>query len=67
MFDKSKKDIIRAVRKASAVYVAVHGMTEHDTYYVKTTRVAILDIISEVEDNISFQYHVDKFGDVNIG
>ncbi|KKK63599.1 hypothetical protein LCGC14_2992640, partial [marine sediment metagenome] len=32
MFDKSKKDIIRDVKKASAVYVAVHGMTEHDMY-----------------------------------
>ncbi len=67
MFDKSKKDIIRDVKKAAAVYVAVHGMTEHDTYYVKTTRVAILDTISEVEDNIKFDYHIDKFGDVNIG
>ena len=67
MFDKSKKDIIRDVRKASAVYVAVHGMTEHDTYYVKTTRVAILDIISEVEDDIKFDYYTDQFGDVCIG
>lgn len=67
MFDKSKKDIIRDVKKASAVYVAVHGMTEHDMYYVKTTRGAILDTISEVEDDIKFKYFIDKFGDVNIG
>jgi len=67
MFDKSKKDIIRDVKKASAVYVAVHGMTEHDMYYVKTTRVAILDVISDVEDDIPFDYDVDKWGDVNIG
>ncbi len=26
MFDRSKKDIIRDIKKASAVYVAVHGM-----------------------------------------
>ncbi|GAG24560.1 unnamed protein product [marine sediment metagenome] len=67
MFDKSKKDIIRDVKKASAVYVAVHGMIEHDTHYVKTTRVSILDAISEVEDGILFQYHIDDFGDINIG
>ncbi len=67
MFDKSKRDIIRAVKNAPAVYVAVHGMTEHDTYYVKTTCVSILDAISEVEDDIPFNYYVDKFGDVIIG
>ena len=67
MFDKSKKDIVRDVKKASEVHVAVHGMTEHDMYYVKTTRVAILDVISEVEDDILFNYYVDGFGDVIIG
>ncbi len=67
MFDKSKKDIIRDVKKAPAIYVAVHGMTEHDVYCVKTTRVSILDAISEIEDDILFHYFIDKFGDVNIG
>lgn len=67
MFDKSKKDIIKAVKNASGVYVAVHGMTEHEMYYVKTTRVAILDAISETEDDTLFHYFVDKFGEVNVG
>ncbi len=67
MFDKSKKDIIRDIGKAAAVHVAVCGMTEHDTYYVKTTRVSILDVIAEVEDDILFNYYVDTFGDVIIG
>ncbi len=67
MFNRSKKDIIRDVKKAHKVHVAVCGMTEHDMYYVKATHVAILDVISEVEDEILFNYYVDGFGDVIIG
>jgi len=67
MFDKSKKDIVRDVKKASEVRVAIHGMTEHDVYYVKTSRVAILDVISEVEEDILFNYSVDRFNAIIIG
>lgn len=66
-YDKSKADIVQAIKEASGVFVVVYGMTADDTYVVQVSKVKILDTISDVDDDIKFKFHIDDFGDVNIG